>query len=150
MFQEGRVGQLCWLLLRVIFPRKPVSVTLLITTPTSASKKSLRSLSWNPRPLTCFRQSTCPDSSPWLPPTDDVCAVALWTLTSVYHLLLPHSSPHIAAFVWRCAPLPPFQSTWFWVTSAARGMGHTIRSMLIKCFTLSWQDWWGEGTGEVI
>ena len=44
VFQEGRVGQLCWMLLRVIFPRKPVSVTLLITNLTSASKKESKVL----------------------------------------------------------------------------------------------------------
>ena len=151
MFQEGRVGQLCWLLLRVIFPRKPVSVTLPITTPTSASKKESKVLIMESQASHVLPPVCLPRLLSLTAPLQMKSVLwPLWTLTSVYHLLLPHSSPHIAAFVWRCAPLPPFQSTWFWVTSTARGMGHTIRSMLIKCFTLSWRDWWGEGTGEVI
>ena len=130
------------MLLRVIFPRKPVSVTLLITNLTSASKKESKVLIMEsqashvlpPVYLPRVLSLTAPlqmKSVPW----------PLWTLTSVCHLLFPHSSHHTAAFVWSCAPLPPFQPTRFSVTSAARGMGHTIRSMLTKCFTLSRRDW---------
>ena len=146
VFQEGRVGQLCWMLLRVIFPRKPVSVTLLITNLTSASKKESKVLIMESQASHVLLPVYLPRLlSPAVPYRWSLCCVwPLWTLTNMYHLLSLHSSPRIAAFVWRCAPLPPFQSMWFWVTRAALGMGHATRSTLIKCFTLSWQ---GLGSG---
>ena len=105
-FQENLSLSLSWLQISPVPPRK-----------------SLRSLSWNPRPLTCFRQSTCPESSPWLPPYRwslcrghcghwQVCAICFSRIPPTILQLLSGAVPHSHPFSPRGSQSPVQPVAW--------------------------------------